>query len=110
MKKETIALIKQFVKERDWNKFHTPVNLAKSLVLEAAEVLELFQWSSKETSLDDMEDELADVLVYATLLCENYHLDMDEIIAKKMKKNALKYPIEKAYGNSTKYNKYEEKV
>lgn len=109
MKKETIALIKQFVKERDWNQFHTSENLAKSLVLEASEVLELFQWSNVETSIEDMKDELADVLVYATLLCENYHFDMDEIIAQKMKKNALKYPVEKAYGNSTKYNKYEEK-
>lgn len=105
MKQEIIDMIVKFSKERDWDKFHTGGNLAKGLSVEANEVLELFLWQDEPTSLDDLKDELADVLVYVTYLCDKYQLDMDEIVKAKMEKNAKKYPIEKCYGKSTKYNK-----
>lgn len=105
MKQETIDIIVEFSKKRDWDKFHTGANLAKGLSVEASEVLELFLWQDEPTSLDDLKDELADVLVYVTYLCDKYGLNMDEIVQAKMEKNAKKYPIEKCYGKSTKYNK-----
>jgi hypothetical protein len=105
MNQETIKNIIQFSKDRDWDQFHTGANLAKGLSIEASEVLELFLWQDNPTSIDELKDELADVLVYVTYLCDKYHFDMDEIVNQKMKKNALKYPIEKCFGKSTKYNK-----
>lgn len=105
MKQETINQILTFSKERDWDKFHTGANLAKGLSIEASEVLELFLWQDEPTSLDELKDELADVLVYVTFLCDKYGFNMDEIVKAKMEKNAKKYPVEKCYGKSTKYNK-----
>ena len=105
MNKETLERIRKFTTERDWEKFHTGANLAKGLAIEASEVLELFLWQDEPTSLDDLKDELADVLVYVSYLCDKYNLDMDEIVNNKMTKNEKKYPVEKCYGKSTKYNK-----
>ena len=100
MNKETLERIRKFTTERYWEKFHTGANLAKGLAIEVSEVLELFLWQDEPTSLDDLKDELADVLVYVVYLC-----DMDEIVNNKMTKNEKKYPVEKCYGKSTKYNK-----
>ncbi len=105
MNKETLERIRKFTTERDWEKFHTGANLAKGLAIEVSEVLELFLWQDEPTSLDDLKDELADVLVYVVYLCDKYNLDMDEIVNNKMIKNEKKYPVEKCYGKSTKYNK-----
>ena len=105
MNKETLERIRKFTTERDWEKFHTGANLAKGLAIEVSEVLELFLWQDEPTSLDDLKDELADVLVYDAYLCDKYNLDMDEIVNNKMTKNEKKYPVEKCYGKSTKYNK-----
>lgn len=105
MNKKTIERIRKFTTERDWEKFHTGANLAKGLAIEASEVLELFLWQDEPTSLEDLKDELADVLVYVSYLCDKYNLDMDEIVNNKMTKNEKKYPVEKCYGKSTKYNK-----
>lgn len=105
MNKATIERIRKFTTERNWEKFHTGVNLAKGLAIEASEVLELFLWQDEPISIEDLKDELADVLVYVSYLCDKYNLDMDEIINNKMNKNEKKYPIEKCYGKSTKYNK-----
>ena len=105
MNKETLERIRKFTTERDWEKFHTGANLAKGLAIEVSEVLELFLWQDEPTSLDDLKDELADVLVYVAYLCDKYNLDMDEIVNNKMTKNEKKYPVEKCYGKSTKYNK-----
>lgn len=105
MNKETLERIRKFTTERDWEKFHTGANLAKGLAIEVSEVLELFLWQDEPTSLDDLKDELADVLVYVVYLCDKYNLDMDEIVNNKMTKNEKKYPVEKCYGKSTKYNK-----
>ncbi len=101
---EVIQRVLQFRDSRNWSQFHTPENLSKSIVIEASELLELFQWSS-EVDQTELSDELADVFVYAILLMNHYGLNFEEIIFNKIKKNEEKYPVEKAYGKSTKYNK-----
>ena len=105
--KETIDLVKKFRDDRDWRQFHNPKDLAISISLEAAELLEIFQWSADDLEckekLDKVKEELADVLCYSILLADRYGLDLDEIIQAKMQKNAEKYPVEKAAGVSTKY-------
>ena len=101
---ETVKIIKDFTKDRNWEQFHTGENLAKSLVLEASELLELYQWSSEVKSIDSLKEELADVFVYAIDILNKYNFDINEIIQEKMKKNAKKYPVEKAFGKSDKYN------
>ena len=106
MKQETIELIRKFTADRDWDQFHTPANLAKSISIEANELLECFQWSDTDYDLEEVKDELADVIVYCIDMLDKLGLDADEIINRKMSKNEAKYPVEKAKGNSTKYNKY----
>ena len=103
MKKETIERIKKFTADRDWDQFHTPANLAKSISIEANELLECFQWSDTDYDLEEVKDELADVIVYCIDMLDKLGLDADEIINRKMSKNEAKYPVEKAKGNSTKY-------
>ncbi len=104
MKQETIDRIRKFTSDRDWDQFHSPSNLAKSIVIEASELLECFQWSDDEYDLEHVKEELADVLVYSRNLLDKLGLDEDEIINSKMSKNEAKYPIEKAKGKSNKYN------
>lgn len=106
MKQETIERIRKFTADRDWDQFHTPANLAKSISIEANELLECFQWSDTDYDLEEVKDELADVIVYCIDMLDKLGLDVDEIINRKMSKNEAKYPVEKAKGNSTKYNKY----
>ena len=103
MKKETIDRVLQFKTDRNWDQFHTPANLAKSISIEANELLECFQWDEDHYNLDDVKDELADVLVYCIDMLDRLNLDADEIISAKMAKNEAKYPVEKARGNSKKY-------
>lgn len=91
-----------FQKERDWKKFHTPENLAKSISIESAELLEHFQWQ-KEYDKGEVADELADVLIYCLYMADAMDFDVEEIIRNKMKKNAIKYPVNKSKGNATKY-------
>lgn len=102
--KEIIEQIRQFNHERDWEQFHSPANLAKSLVIEAGELLELYQWSDDVKSEQDLKEELADVLSYALMLADHYHFDIEEIMRDKIKKNALKYPVSKAKGKANKYD------
>ena len=90
---KTIERVRNFVEERNWQQFHTDVNLAKSIVLEASEVLELFQWSNECTNEEDLKDELADVLTYIIQLCDKNNYDMDEIINNKLDKTIKKYPV-----------------
>lgn len=101
---ETLEIIRNFTIERNWSQYHTGENLAKSLVLEASELLELYQWSSEVKDIERLKEELADVLVYAIDILDKYNLNINDIIQKKMEKNAKKYPVEKAYGKSDKYN------
>ena len=105
MKEETLQRIRKFTSDRDWDQFHSPANLAKSIVIEAAELLECFQWDEDQYDLEAVKEELADVLVYSQNLLDKLGLDADEIINAKMAKNEAKYPIEKAKGKNTKYDK-----
>ncbi|MBQ9464600.1 MAG: nucleotide pyrophosphohydrolase [Lachnospiraceae bacterium] len=105
MKDETIARIRKFTEDRDWQQFHTPANLAKSIAIEAGELLECFQWSETEYDPEHVKEELADVMVYCRNLLDELGLDEDEIINAKMDKNEAKYPVEKARGRNTKYDR-----
>ena len=104
MKQETIDRIRKFTEDRDWDQFHTPSNLAKSIVIEAAELLECFQWSDDEYDKNHVKEELADVLVYCQNLLDKLELDADEIVNMKMSQNEAKYPVEKARGSAAKYD------
>ena len=104
MKQETIDRIRKFTADRDWDQFHSPANMAKSIVIEAAELLECFQWSEEEYDLQHVKEELADVLVYCRNLLDKLGLDEDEIVNMKMTQNESKYPVEKARGKSDKYD------
>lgn len=104
MKQETIQRIKQFTIDRDWDQFHSPCNLAKSISIEANELLECFQWSDTDFNIEKVKEELADVIVYCVDMVEKLNLDVDEIINAKMDSNEAKYPVEKAKGSSKKYN------
>lgn len=104
MKQETIDRIRRFTVDRDWDQFHSPENLAKSIVIEAAELLECFQWSDSDYDLQHVKEELADVIVYTQDLLDKLGLDADEIVNMKMEQNERKYPVEKAKGNSAKYD------
>ena len=104
MKPETIERIRRFSDDRDWDQFHTPENLAKSIVIEAAELLECFQWSDSEYDLQHVKEELADVIVYSQNMIDKLGLDVDEIVNMKMEQNEKKYPVEKAKGNAAKYD------
>lgn len=95
----------KFQKNRDWKKFHTPENLAKSISIEAAELLEHFQWG-KEYDENEVADELADVLIYCLYMADAMDFDVKEIIQNKMEKNALKYPVDKSKGNAKKYTEF----
>ena len=103
MKKETHERIIRFSADRDWDKFHTPANLAKSIVIEANELLECFQWNDEEFNLEHVKEELTDVLVNSINLVDKLNLDIDEIINKKMEQNEKKYPIDKIKGQAKKY-------
>lgn len=105
MNQETIERIRKFTEDRDWDQFHSPANLAKSIVIEAAELLECFLWSDKEYDLQHVKEELADVLVYSQNLLDKLGLDANEIINMKMNQNEAKYPVEKAKGKADKYDK-----
>ena len=104
MKKETIERIRKFSDDRDWDQFHTPANLAKSISIEANELLECFQWDETNFNKEHVKEELADVLVYCRNMLDALDLDEDEIVNSKMDKNETKYPVEKAKGNSKKYD------
>ena len=97
--------IKQFNEERDWGQFHTPENLAKSISIEAGELLECFQWNNENYNKDEVCEELADVLTYCIQMAMKLEVSPEEIIMEKLEKTKKKYPVEKAKGVSTKYNK-----
>lgn len=103
----TIARVIKFRDDRNWRQFHNPKDLALSLNLEAAELLELYQWSGTDLECRDklpqVREELADVLSYCISLADVYDLDLDEILNEKVTKNEQKYPVEQAWGSSKKY-------
>ena len=101
---ELIKRIIKFNEERDWDQFHSPENLAKSISIEAGELLECFQWNN-EFDINEVKEELADVINYCLLLADKLKLNPAQIVLDKMEKTAKKYPVEKAKGKSTKYSK-----
>lgn len=102
--KQVINQIKQFNEERDWDQFHSPENLAKSIAIESGELLECFQWNNNYDK-EEVCEELADVFTYCIQMAIKLGVDPEEIILKKLDKTRKKYPIDKAKGVSTKYNK-----
>lgn len=104
MKQETIDRIRKFSEDRDWDQFHSPANLAKSIAIEACELLECFQWSDTDYNIEHVSEELADVLVYCRDMLDKLGLDEDEIVNRKMDQNERKYPVEKARGSAAKYD------
>ena len=105
MKQETKERIRKFTTDRDWDQFHSPANLAKSISIEANELLECFQWDETNYDINEVKEELADVLTYCQNLLDKLNLDEDEIINAKMDKNEAKYPVSKSKGKSDKYTK-----
>ena len=107
MKQETVDMILKFRDDLNWKQFHNPKDLAISIILEAAELLEVFQWSGADLEcrdkLDKIKEELADVVNYAVLMADACGLDLDEIVREKVRRNEEKYPVEKAFGNKAKY-------
>jgi len=103
MKKETIERIRKFNSDRDWDKFHSPNNLAKSIAIEATELLECFQWNDDEFDLNHVKEELADVITNCQNLLDKLGLDADEIVNSKMDQNEKKYPVDKVKGQAKKY-------
>ena len=103
---ELFERIRKFNDDRDWNQFHSSANLAKSIVIEAAELLEQFQWSDEARDKEAVKDELADVLIYCYQLAIQLGVDVENIMADKMDKNETKYPIEKSKGSSKKYSEF----
>jgi len=104
MNQTTIERIRKFTEDRDWDQFHTPANLAKSISIEANELLECYQWSD-DADIEHVREELADVIVYCQNLLDKLGLDVDEIVNSKMAKNEAKYPVEKARGSAAKYDR-----
>lgn len=104
MNQQTIDRIRKFSEDRDWDQFHSPANLAKSISIEANELLECFQWSDTDYDIQHVKEELADVLVYCRNMLDRLELDEDEIVNKKMDQNEAKYPVSKAKGKSDKYS------
>ena len=97
--------IVKFTQERDWDQFHNGKDLALALSIEAAELNEAFLWKdAKDVNIDKVKEELADIFNYAILMADKYNLDIKQIVLDKLRRNAEKYPVEKAYGNAKKYN------
>jgi len=105
MRQETIERIRKFSADRDWDQFHTPANLAKSIAIEAGELLECYQWSD-EANLEHVKQELADVIVYCQNMLDALGLDEDEIVNATMAQNEQKYPVDKVYGSNKKYTEF----
>ena len=106
MKQETIGRIRKFKEDRDWSQFHSPANLAKSISIEANELLECFQWDEENYDREHVIEELADVIVNCQDMLDVLELDVDQIVKDKMEMNEKKYPVEKAKGNATKYREF----
>ena len=100
----TIDRIRKFTADREWEQYHTPANLAKSISIEVAELLECFQWSDTDYDLRHVKEELADVMVYCQNMLDALGLDADAIINAKMDQNEAKYPVEKCRGSNAKYD------
>ena len=106
MKQETKDRIRKFKTDRNWSEFHSPANLAKSISIEANELLECFQWDEENYDREHVIEELADVIVYCQDMLDVLELDVDQIVNDKMEMNEKKYPVEDAKGNAKKYTEF----
>jgi NTP pyrophosphatase (non-canonical NTP hydrolase) len=114
IKRELLQELIAFRSDRDWTQFHSPKDIAISLSIEASELLEWFQWQTNQQvdnnlssdKREQLEDEVADVAIYLSYLCHDLNIDINEVVQKKMTKNAAKYPLEKVKGKSAKYTEY----
>ncbi len=114
IKPELLQQLIAFRRERDWEQFHKPKDLAMALTVEAAELLEWFQWKTDEEikaqlhsdKREALEDEVADIVAYLTYLCHDVGIDINAALAAKIKKNAQKYPVDRVKGRSDKYDTY----
>ena len=104
----------KFSDDRNWDQFHTPKNLAMALSVECSELVEIFQWLTEEESknldsktIESVKDEVADIFIYLIRIADQFNIDIEEAINDKIKKNAIKYPIELSKNNAIKYNKRE---
>ncbi|MFW5795233.1 MAG: nucleotide pyrophosphohydrolase [Bacillota bacterium] len=108
MNKKLLEEIIKFRDDRNWSQFHNPKDLAISISLEASELLELFQWSNSAEAVDnnfqELQDELADILIYCTLMADKLDIDLDKAVEEKIEKNEKKYPVEKSYNSKEKYD------
>jgi len=109
-----IKKLRKFAKERDWEKFHSPKNLAMALSVEVAEIVEHFQWLTEEQScnldartIEKLKDEIGDVQIYLARLADQLGISPLDVAEEKLKKNATKYPIDKAKGNARKYSEFD---
>lgn len=98
--------IRQFNDERDWHQYHTPANVAKSIAIEAGELLECFQWSDTQYDKEHVCQELADVVNYCIVMADALDVDLETIVLEKLQQNIEKYPVEKVKGSSKKYTEY----
>ena len=97
--------IVEFTQERDWDQYHNGKDLALALSIEASELNEAFLWKdANEVKVEKVKEELADIVNYAILIADKYNLDIKQIVLDKLKRNAEKYPVDKAYGSAKKYN------
>lgn len=101
---DVLQNLRAFVAEREWSQFHSPANLAKSILIEAAELLEHFQWND-DFDRDEVLDELADVMTYGILLADHLNANVSEIVSSKLAKTRAKYPVSLAKGTSEKYDR-----
>lgn len=104
MEEAKLAVLK-FNANRDWDQFHSPANLAKSIAIESGELLECFQWNDNEYDVEEVKKELADVTTYAILLADKLGVSLEDIVMQKLEESDKKYPVEKAKGTSKKYTK-----
>ncbi len=104
---EIIRMLRQFNEERDWEQYHSPENLAKSVSIEAGELLECFQWGP-DYDLSAVKEEVADVMLYCLMLADHTGIDVIEAMKEKIARNAVKYPVDKSRGSSRKYTELEE--
>lgn len=103
---DILKRLKAFRNARQWTPFHTAENLAKSIAIEASELLENYQFHTLQPDIKNVQDELADVMGYCLLLCDHYGFDVETILHQKIDQNEIKYPVDKAFGNATKYTKF----
>jgi len=108
---DLIQAVREFREERDWEQFRSPKNLSMALIVEAAELVEHFQWLTEEQSaglsqrkIDEISEELADILIYLVRIADKLDVDLFTAVLKKIEKNSKKYPVEQAKGNARKYS------